>query len=157
MNISIVEKDLSEIGVIKPLWEGLNSVHIEKSVYFKERYKKFTFEKRMEAIYEKAKRGILKIDLLLNNDTGSYVGYCISSIEGSLGEIDSIFIDGNYRKYGLGDRLMKSALGWFEANGITNIQINVAYANDEALPFYAHYGFQIGGYILRKSEELIEN
>ena len=79
-----------------------------------------------------------------------YVGYCLSSIENNIGEIESIFIEKQYRRYKLGDKLMVNALNWFEYNSITNIQINVVYANDEAIPFYERYGFHIGNYILKR-------
>jgi len=151
MNICIVEKDITEIELMKPLWEQLNSMHYDKSVYFKKKYEKFTFEKRMESINEKAQKGILKLDMLLDRDNGNYIGYCLSSIEDNLGEIESIYIENQYRKFRLGDKLMKNALAWFEANSITNIQINVVYANDEALPFYERYGFHVGNYILKRN------
>ena len=149
MNVCLVEKDITEIELIKPLWEKLNLIHFDKSVYFKCKYEKFTFDDRMKSIYKKAQKGIIKLDMLLNNN-GEYVGYCLSSIEENLGEIESIFIENQYRKLKLGDKLMRSALNWFESNSITNIQINVVYANDEALPFYKHYGFNIGNYILKR-------
>ncbi|MFL0269400.1 GNAT family N-acetyltransferase [Candidatus Clostridium radicumherbarum] len=150
MNVCIVEKDITEIELIKPLWKKLNIIHIHKSVNFKSKYEKFTFEKRIESINKKAQNGILKLDVLLDNDTNTYVGYCLSSIEDDLGEIESIYIENQYRKFKLGDKLMKSALNWFELNSITKIQINVVYANDEALPFYQHYGFHIGNYVLKR-------
>ena len=150
MNISIVEKDITELGVIKPLWEKLNLIHLDKSVYFKSKYENFTFEKRIESIYQKAQKGIIKLDVLLYNNEGEFVGYCLSSIEDSFGEIESIFIEKAYRKFGLGDKLMNNALKWFESNGIKNIEINVVYANDEALPFYERHGFNVGNYILKK-------
>lgn len=121
MDICIVEKDIREIGLIKPLWEQLNSIHYDKSVYFKSRYEKFTFDKRMESIYKKAQKGIIKIDLLFDNNKGNYIGYGLSSIEGDLGEIESIFIEKEYRKLGLGDKLMNNTLVWFQSNGIKNI------------------------------------
>lgn len=150
MNICLVEKSITEIELIKPLWEKLNLIHFEKSVHFKSKYEKFTFDRRMESIYKKAEKGIIKIDMLLNSDTGNYVGYCLSSIEDNLGEIESIFIESPYRKLKLGDKLMTSALSWFELNSVTNIEINVVYRNDEALPFYERYGFQVGNYILKR-------
>lgn len=150
MNICLVEKDITEIELIKPLWEKLNSIHFNSSVHFKSKYEKFTFERRMESILKKAQNGIIRIDMLLDSDTGEYIGYCLSSIEDKLGEIESIFIESNYRKFKLGDKLMRSSLKWFELNLVTNIQINVVYANDEALPFYEYYGFYIGNYILKR-------
>ena len=150
MNISIVEKDITDIDIIKPLWEKLNLIHLDKSVYFKSKYENFTFEKRCESIYKKAQKGIIKLDVLLDSDKADYVGYCLSSIEATLGEIESIFIEKEYRKFGLGDKMMNNALKWFESNGIKNIEINVVYANDEALPFYERHGFHVGNYILKQ-------
>ena len=151
MNICIVEKDITEIELIKPLWEQLNSIHLDKSIYFKNKYEKFTFGKRMESIYEKDEKGIIRLDMLLDSDNGDYIGYCLSSIQDTLGEIESIYIQSQYRKFKLGDKLMNNALNWFESNAVTNIEISVVYANDEALPFYEHYGFHIGNYTLKRN------
>lgn len=149
MNICMIEKDISEIGLIQSLWEKLNLVHLEKSVYFKIKYENFTFNKRIESINKKAQKGIIKLDMLLDKDMGSYVGYCLSSIEDNLGEIESIYIENKYRKLGLGVKLMTSALKWFEEHEVTNISIGVAYGNDEALPFYKSFGFNIASYVLK--------
>lgn len=54
MNICLVEKDIIEIELIKPLWEKLNSTHFNSSVYFKSKYEKFTFDRRMESILKKS-------------------------------------------------------------------------------------------------------
>ncbi|MBU3113056.1 GNAT family N-acetyltransferase [Clostridium lacusfryxellense] len=151
MNICLVEKDIKELELIKPLWEQLNSVHIDKSIYFKNKYEQFTFGKRMEAVYEKSKKGIIKIAMLLDIDNENYIGYCLSSIEDNLGSIESIYIESNYRKFRLGDKLMKNALNWFESNKTADITINVVYSNDEVLLFYECYGFHIGNYILKRN------
>lgn len=150
MNISLIENDISGIESIRPLWEKLNLVHLNKSMHFKSKYETFTFEQRTEILQKKAQTGIVKVDLLLDHDTGHYIGYCVSSIEDHAGEVESIYIEEQYRRYKLGDKLMKSALRWFKQNGITQIEINVVYGNEEALPFYQKYGFQIGSYILRR-------
>lgn len=151
MGVYIIEKGMDEIELIRPLWEQLNLVHLEKSIYFKKKYKEFTFDKRMESIDKKAKDCNMKLDILFDSESGNYIGYCLSSIKEELGEIESIYIDRNYRKSGLGGKLMESALKWFESNNISNIQINVVYANDDALPFYERYGFHIGNYTLKKN------
>ena len=150
MNINLVEKDINEIRLIKPLWEKLNLIHFNKSVYFKSKYEKFKFEKRMESINRISENGTVKLDVILDNDTMEYVGYCLSLIEDNIGEIESIFIEKQYRGYKLGDKLMINALNWFESNSIINVQINVVYANDEVIPFYERYGFYVGNYILKR-------
>ncbi|WP_297429512.1 GNAT family N-acetyltransferase [Clostridium sp.] len=151
MGINIVTKGIKDIELIKPLWEQLNSVHLEKSVYFKQRFENFTFDKRMKSIIQKADEENIKLDILLDDNSGKYVGYCLSSIEDNYGEIESIYIERDYRKFGLGGKLMKSSLEWFESNNIKDIKINVVYANDEALPFYERYGFRISNYILKNN------
>lgn len=151
MDIFIVEKDISEIGLIQPLWEKLNLVHLDKSVYFKNKYEKFTFNQRIESINKKAQMGIIKLDVLLDKETEDYVGYCLSSIEDNFGEIESIYIESKYRKLGLGGKLMTSALKWFEEHEVANISIGVAYGNDEALPFYKSFGFNIASYVLKRN------
>lgn len=150
MNVNIIEKDISEINIIKPLWEKLNLIHLNKSLYFKDKYKTFTFEERMKLIYKRIQKGIIKLEVLLDTEKDEYIGYCLCSIEDTFGEIESIFIEEQYRKFGLGDKLMKSSLKWFESNGIAKIEINVVYANDEVLLFYKKHGFFIGNYILKR-------
>ena len=148
MSIMIVEKNIKDIDLIKPLWEQLNELHYEKSVNFKKRFADYKFEKRIEGIIKKAERGIIKLDILFDDEKNKYVGYCLNSIEDFQGEIESIFIEQEYRKYGQGGRLMESALEWFKDKNISDIKINVVYNNSDALPFYERYGFRIGNYIL---------
>lgn len=148
MSIMIVEKNIKDIDLIKPLWEQLNELHYEKSVNFKKRFADYKFEKRIEGIIKKAERGIIKLDILFDDEKNKYVGYCLNSIEDFQGEIESIFIEKEYRKYGQGGRLMESALEWFKDKNISDIKINVVYNNSDALPFYERYGFRIGNYIL---------
>ena len=150
MNIFIVEKNINEIKLIKPFWKLLNSIRFDKSIYFKSKYEELTFEKRLESVYEKAQKGKIKFNMLLDSNNESYIGYSLSSIEDNSGQIESIYIDAKYRKIGLGGKLMKNALSWFKSNDITDIQINVVYANVEALLFYERYGFYIGNYILTR-------
>ena len=151
MSVNIIEKNINEIELIKPLWEQLNLLHADKSVSFKKRFEDYTFEKRIKGIIKKSKNGIIKLDLLLDNEKNRYVGYCLSSIEDYSGEIESIFIEKEYRKFGLGGELMESALRWFKDKSITDIKINVVYNNNDALPFYERYGFKVGNYILSQS------
>ncbi len=150
MSIAIIEKNINDIELIKPLWEQLNALHCEKSVNFKKRFETYEFEKRMEGIIQKAERGIIKLDILFDDEKNKYAGYCLSSIEDCKGEIESIFIEKEYRKSGQGGKLMESALRWFNDKNIYDIKINVVYNNSDALPFYERYGFKISNYILSR-------
>lgn len=153
MNIIILEKSFDEVSVIKPLWEGLNAHHLECSTYFKSKYEKFTFEKRMEALRKKTEQGEMKLYLLYDSDTQKYKGYSLGSICDGQGEVESIYIDKSCRKSGFGGALMEKMLAWFRDKEIDDIAINVVYDNQEALPFYKRYGFNISTYVLKRSNK----
>lgn len=142
MNISYIEINNNQIGIIKPLWNKLRDHHHELSTHFPEKYKITKFEERKDEILEKSKNGELKIDIAKNEDKNEYIGYCISSIsEDNVGEIDSIFLDENYRSSGIGNTLMSRALNWMDEKGVKSKKIVVAVGNEELLSFYEKFDF----------------
>jgi ribosomal protein S18 acetylase RimI-like enzyme len=145
-------KDLSfeEIDLIQPLWEKLNQHHMERSVPFRKHYEQFTFAERVRRISHKK----LKIITANDPDSTAPVGYCITSISPeSEGEIESLYLLPEYRGGGAGTRLMELALGWLREQGICEISIRVAAGNEEALPFYAKFGFLPRTYNLMRKPE----
>lgn len=151
MEIELIQIDISELQMVKPLWEHLRQHHIEISTYFPERPLSLTFDSRIKEVIEKSKTGRVRTDMVRIVGTDKYIGYCISSIsDKGEGEIESIFIESGYRGQKVGDRLIRSALAWFEENKAANISINVMYGNDKALPFYAKYGFYPRSLILHR-------
>lgn len=142
MNINYIELNKEEIDIIKPLWDQLRDYHSELSTYFPEKYNATKFEDRKEEILKKSENGILKIDLVEDKNKGSYVGYCISSIsEENVGEVDSIYLDENYRSSSIGSALMERALNWMDKKGVKTKKIVVAVGNEDLLSFYKLYNF----------------
>ncbi len=83
-----------------------------------------------------------------------YIGYCISTVNKELiGEIDSLFVEKEYRKYGLGDQLMNRALDWLNNNKVKTKIIGVAEGNENVLEFYKRYGFYKRRVILEQINE----
>ena len=73
---------------------------------------------------------------------GRFVGYCVSSISPEMeGEIDSIYVEEEYRSEGIGGSLIQRALSWMDENGIKKRVIVVANGNEESIAFYKNYGF----------------
>ena len=142
MNINYIELNKEQIDIIKPLWDNLRDYHSELSTHFPERYNVTKFEDRKEEILKKSENGILKIDLVEDKNTASYVGYCISSIsEENVGEVDSIYLDEKYRSSGIGSALMERALNWMDEKGVETKKIVVAVGNEDLLSFYERYNF----------------
>lgn len=135
-----VYKDIpiSEIALIKPLWEKLNQLHLRMSIYFKDHYETFTFEKRMASFQDKDQND-LKITVVLIAD--QIKGYCMSSISNNMGEIDSLYLEEDTRGAGIGKELVEAHLAWLHDNGCEKIRLTVSYGNDSVLEFYRKMGF----------------
>jgi ribosomal protein S18 acetylase RimI-like enzyme len=118
------------------LWKELNSYHYEISTHFKKHFEIFTFEQRIRELMKKDK---LRIFVAESED--KYVGYCIVTVNNSQGEVDSIYIQAEYRNKKLGEQLMNKALEWFKAHQCNEIIIYIAEGNESVLPFYRKFDF----------------
>lgn len=140
-NFQIVTGSRELLDLVQPLWEKLNKHHEVNSKNFSDRFKNFKFEDR-KSRFTKDNSLQVKIDLIKDMEKGLYVGYCITTIDKELtGEIESLFVEQEYRKCGLGDKLMTSALEWLHNKQVKKKIIGVAEGNENALEFYKRYGF----------------
>ena len=139
MNYRLRVIDKSQIKIIKPLWEKLNKTHLKDSHYFKEYFKTFTFDKRCEKFKELDYNSI-HIEIA-ENANKVVIGYCISTIEKSVGEIDSIFVEEKYRKFGIDKKLVDNSIKWLKENKCSEILVSVAEGHESVFNFYAKFGF----------------
>jgi ribosomal protein S18 acetylase RimI-like enzyme len=141
-NIEYIQGGIELIDEIGILWEKLNIHHLNKSVDFKERYKNFTFDKRKEGMLKKAINAQFHIILVKDDDSGRTIGYCVSSIEeNKTGEIESLYVESDYREYGIGKALMERTLQWLCENNASPVRIGVAGGNEDVFSFYKKFGF----------------
>jgi ribosomal protein S18 acetylase RimI-like enzyme len=127
--------------IIQPLWVNLNKHHEVNSRYFPDKFKNLTFDMRKKKLMNDANTK-LRIDLVKDVENQAFVGYCISSITiDSLGEIDSLYIEPEYRKFGIGDKLMSRSLEWLDSKNVRMKIIAVAEGNEQVFDFYKKYGF----------------
>ncbi|MBN2223888.1 MAG: GNAT family N-acetyltransferase [Deltaproteobacteria bacterium] len=140
-----------KIASIKPLWEALNRLHHEKAAEFKEYFGKRTFEQRIEKF-----RSLPEDRLFVGTaeDSGVIIGYVVATVSGDgTGEIDSIFVSGDYRTHGVGRALMDQALGWLSGAGGLRFCVGVAEGNEEVFGFYRRFGFYSRMTILARKGE----
>ena len=91
---------------------------------------------------DKSSGGATRIDLAQDKINGNLIGYCVSTIsKDNRGEIDSIFIEEDYRRSGIGAYLTEKALGWMDEKAADGIITEVIINNQDALNFYYQYGF----------------
>jgi ribosomal protein S18 acetylase RimI-like enzyme len=151
--IEYVEKDKKDLDIIGPLWEKLREHHKVRSQHFQKHFKQFTWEIRKNELLEKCHNGSLLVHLAKDKNTNKCVGYCVSTInENKVGEIESIFIEADYRRMGIGDTFMKRAMKWMDGKSATRRVIAVAAGNEEAFGFYAKYKFYPRASILTQAD-----
>ena len=136
MEIKIEKIENKNISEIRNLWEALNKLHYELSIHFKDHYNSFDFDDRMSHI--KARDCFA---VFVARHKSRPVGYCIASVEGTKGEIDSIYIEQEYRKSGMGDTLMARGEEWLRSKNISKIIVSVAEGNESVFGFYNRHGY----------------
>jgi len=152
MQIEYIVTDARDLELIRPLWEKLNEHHVVRSRYFAAEMVQRTFEDRKKYFLDNAKAE-LRVELAKDKAAGAVIGYCVSSIStGEQGEIESIYVEPDYRKLGIGDALMQRALAWMDGRQIKRKRIGVAYGNEEVFGFYSRYGFYPRVTILQQVE-----
>jgi ribosomal protein S18 acetylase RimI-like enzyme len=125
---------------IQSLWEGLNQHHESVSPHFKGDFQTYTFAQRKAKLLKKNQNGKLRIEIAQVDEQS--VGYIIAAIhEGGVGEIESIFIQDDYRCQGIGNELMRRVLAWMDNARVHQKIIDVAVGNENAFDFYARFGF----------------
>ena len=140
--IKYVDGDETLLDQIRPLWEALNRHHLALSMIFKQYYLDMTFQKRKTDLIKKAALGEMRVDIAVDDVSGQNIGYCISSLtEEKIGEVQSIYVSEPYRSLGIGDALMKKALGWLDEKGAVEKFVEVGAGNEQTLGFYSRYDF----------------
>ncbi len=133
------------------LWEKLTQYHQSVSTYFSSDFSNLTFTERKKSLSRKAGKEDLRIDIASVKETGVDVGYCISTVDSkNQGEIDSLFVESDFRKYGIGRDLMVLALGWLEGFELDDRIIVVAHGNELVYDFYSEFGFYPRTTVLRQ-------
>ncbi len=139
--IEYLEGGAPLLDAVEPLWNKLKEHHAELASHFAGWFASRTFAQRRATLCNERKVA-LRVDLAQEAETGQTVGYCVTSVsDEAVGEIESIYVEADYRKLGIGDALMRRALAWLEGQGVSSKQLAVAVGNEQVLAFYARYGF----------------
>lgn len=84
------------------------------------------------------------------------IGYCFSSLgKGGTGEIDSLYIEPQARRQGIGKQFVEAALRWLVERGCEGIKLWVHPSNTEAMAFYGRLGFTAGPDMREMTETLL--
>lgn len=139
--IQFLEGQGELLDIVEPMWEKLNHYHMSNSKNFSNHFTKLTFDARRKK-FQQEEGLLIRIDLVKDRDMNTYIGYCITTVnpEG-VGELDSLFVEEAYRKFGIGAILMDKAIFWLNENKAKKKIIGVAVGNENVLNFYEKYNF----------------
>ena len=139
LEIKYTETDQCGLDSIEPLWLKLREHHKVRSKYFSKH--NITFATRKLGLLGKSQKGVLRIYLATDVDEGILVGYCVATVSEGTGEVESIYVEEDYRHSGIADNLMKRAMAWMDKLSVTKRIIGVANGNEEVFGFYSRYNF----------------
>ncbi len=131
------------IDRIKEMWYQLNLHACKRSPFFSEHFAERTFQLRKEELVSKAKSCRLRIEIARDMVATRDLGFCASSLDyfGN-GEIESLFVDDEARRRGVGDLLMRRTLEWMRDQGARSTAVFTVYGDESIFSFYARYGFR---------------
>jgi len=151
-DILYIATDAENMKRLEPLWEASKNYHVSRATYFKKEMASKTWACRCREILEKAEGGRLRVDLAYDGDV--VIGYCISTLtRDGEGEIQSIYIEEDYRYRGIGTSFIKRADRWFDILGAKQRLVNVAEGNEDVIPFYNKFGYFTRMTVLHKVDD----
>ena len=135
MNIRQIERN--EIDQIEALWNELKRYQEHRTIDFTQHYLDITYSQRKAELLAKDSVAIFLAEL-----NGNSVGFCVVSITGTQGAVDSLFVQPNQRKCNIGKSLMNAGMAWLNNHDLGRIRLLVGQGNEEVLPFYEKLGFK---------------
>ncbi len=127
------------LGELRPLWEALNALHLEDSVYFKDYFRRVTFGERMEPVFGTPEED-LKTTVVVSGDT--ILGYCFSVVKDGNGELESLYLDPSLRGRKIGFELVRRHVAWMKQRKCRRIRVGVSHGHESVLGFYEKAGFR---------------
>ena len=73
---------------------------------------------------------------------GKVIGYVMAYSRDEEGEIVSISVMPEFRRKGIGRKLMEEAIEYLKGKGVTKVGLEVRKGNEEAIDFYERLGFE---------------
>jgi len=130
------------LDAVEPLWWKLVEHHKMRSEHFRQEFEAINFDIRKRMLEDKARDGLVWVEIAQDYASQKAVGYCISSINRyKQGELESIYVENEFRGKGIGENLVKRSLNWMDEQGSSGKTLVVAKGNEEVLGFYARFGF----------------
>ncbi len=144
--MEIISATDTHIPEIVELWKEFMDHH-------KDIDPRFPVRKDAYVEWEKHLRGLMKSEdnqILVALDSSYIVGYSIAQISRyaplwereTYGTISDLAVKSDYRRKGIGEKMLAKIYQWFESRNIGRIELSVAARNQVGYSFWKKHGFQ---------------
>ncbi|MHB8165015.1 MAG: GNAT family N-acetyltransferase [Methanoregula sp.] len=141
VQIEYITTDENDLEIIRHLWVQLNEHHHERASHFRPHYEQMTFDDRKTFFETIASTGLLRLDLARDPGTARIIGYCVSSISSeNNGEIESVFVEPDYRRHDIGSDFISRAIAWMDYKDVKRKRVSIGDGNEETWQFYRKFG-----------------
>ncbi len=144
--MEIIRTDERHVSDIGALWLEFMRFHQEIDPIFAPRDGAVTgFEENEVRRLIRSENGLVLVAL----DEGRVVGYALSEVRGPKegyklekhGAIDNVAVMASYRRRGVGDKLVREILTWFQSRDVDRVELEVLAQNQVGYSFWRRHGF----------------
>lgn len=82
------------------------------------------------------------IKIIITTCNNKNIGFCLGLItEENIGEINTLYVDTEYQKTGIGAELMEKIIKWMDENKVSSKELSVCSGNENVFKFYEKFNF----------------
>lgn len=89
--------------------------------------------------------GYVRRCLLVAAAKGVVIGFAVGKVAGDLAELESVAVDSQARRGGVGRALCGAVIDWCREAGATAVELEVRAASGGAIGLYQRFGFIVAG------------
>lgn len=138
------EATAEDIYALKPLWQALYQHQFEHGMLL--HLPDGSFEAWVKSIHPGLGRFANIVVAEIGSEVAGFVAGRIRVLPPyfgaeTIGTISEVFVKESYRRYGVGRRMLTASVKWFQAQGITRVELQVVAGNKDGIEFYRRLGW----------------
>ena len=145
--IEVVRAEEHHVSDIGRLWWEFIRFHKDIDTWFTPQEDSIPgFQEHHVGRFMRSENGLVLVAL----DNGKVVGYSLSEVrapspgmkQDRWGYIDQVAVTANYRREGVGQKMLVEILAWLKSKGVNRVELEVTAQNAIGYSFWRKHGFQ---------------
>lgn len=136
------EIQIEDMGILEGLWEEASASCASLTPHAGNADHRWRFEEFGLFLVRKALKGLLRIVVVIEPESGREIGFSIASLSrDGTGEVDAIWVSAGCQEEGVRDTLLRGAISWLKERGASRITATVSASDGELIRFFRARGF----------------